>query len=155
MSCAVSRSGPLSLGRRPRPLWLRGDQVAGIVLARFIEHLFCRSGFNDPSVSHDNDPVGDPPDHAKVMGDEQHRKAAVAFQFGKQIEDLRLYRHIERRCGLVGDQQVRIVGKRHRNHHALALPARQLVRIGGQTPCRVGNADAGQQVDCAFHDLRR
>ena len=89
------------------------------------------------------------------MGDEQHRKAAVAFQFGKQIENLRLYRYVERGCGLVSDQQVRIVGKRHCNHYALALPARQLVRIGGQAPGRVGDADAGQQVDCAFHDLRR
>ena len=46
-----------------------------------------------------------------------------------EVEDLRLRRHVERRRGLVGDQQVGVVHQRHRDHHALAHAARELVRV--------------------------
>ena len=46
-----------------------------------------------------------------------------------QREDLRLDRDVERRRRLVGDQQQRIAGQRHGDHHALAHAAGQLVRI--------------------------
>jgi hypothetical protein len=42
----------------------------------------------------------------------------------KQFENLRLNGHVERRRRLVGDQKLRLVGERHRDHHALALAAR-------------------------------
>ena len=48
----------------------------------------------------------------------------------EQRQDLRLDGDVERGGRLVGDQQVRLVGERHGDHHALALAARQLVRIG-------------------------
>ena len=48
------------------------------------------------------------------------------------FEDLRLHGDVERGGRLVGDQQVGLVGERHRDHHALALPAGQLMRIACQ-----------------------
>ena len=54
------------------------------------------------------------------------------LQIGQQVEDLRLDRHVERGRRLVGDQQLGVVGQRHRDHHPLALAAGQLVRIRGQ-----------------------
>ena len=51
------------------------------------------------------------------------------LQVLQQFQDLRLHRHVKRRGGLVGDQQVGIVGKRHGDHDALPLAAGQLMRI--------------------------
>ena len=46
------------------------------------------------------------------------------------LRSLRLDGDVERGGGLVGDQQRGFVGERHRDHHALALPAGELVRKG-------------------------
>ena len=52
---------------------------------------------------------------------EQHRHACFALQICQQIQNLRFNRHIQRGCRLVGNQQIGAVGKRHGDHHALAL----------------------------------
>ena len=65
------------------------------------------------------------------------------------LQDLRLHRDVERGGRLVGDQQIGLVGERHRDHHALALAARQLVRIAREPACGIGDADLGQQLDDA------
>jgi hypothetical protein len=54
----------------------------------------------------------------------------------QQLEDLGLDHHVERRGGLVRDDQARGAGERHRDHHALLLPARQLMRIVADAPRR-------------------
>ena len=66
--------------------------------------------------------------HAKVVRDQQHRQPQIALQLGKQAQDLRLHRDVERGGRLVGDQQLRLAQQRHGDHHALAQPAGQLVR---------------------------
>ena len=62
----------------------------------------------------------------------------------EQLEDLRLHRHVERRRRLVGDQQLGVVDERHRDHHALAHAAGELVRVGVDAPARVGDARPGR-----------
>ncbi|MDT4861593.1 hypothetical protein FQZ97_962050 [compost metagenome] len=57
------------------------------------------------------------------MGDEEHRHALGLLQFREELQDLRLNRHVERGRRLIGDQQLWLVGKRHGDHHALALAA--------------------------------
>ncbi len=47
----------------------------------------------------------------------------------KQVEDLRLHGHVEGGRRLVGDQDGGVAGERHRDQHALALAARELVGI--------------------------
>ena len=72
------------------------------------------------------------------------------------LQDLRLHGDVERGGRLVGDQQVRLVGERHGDHHALALAAGQLVRIALEPPGRIGNADLGQQFErCGCAPPRR
>ena len=65
----------------------------------------------------------------------------------QQIEDLAAQRDIQRRGGLVGQQQLRLAGQRHGNHGALALAARELVRKRLCAPLRLGDAGFRQQVD--------
>ncbi len=79
--------------------------------------------------------------HAEVMGDEQHRHAEPLLQSLQQIEHLRLHGHVERGGRFVRDQQVRFVGERHGDHDALALAARELVRMGFEAVLRVAPAD--------------
>ncbi len=67
------------------------------------------------------------------------------FSCAQQFEDLRLHGDVERGRRLVGDQQLRPVGERHGDHHALALAAGQLMRIGLQPLFRLADADLVQQ----------
>ena len=80
-------------------------------------------------VPHDHDAVGDLGDHAHVVGDEEHRHALLVLQRLDQLQDLRLDGDVERGGRLVGDQQLRPAGQRHRDHHALAHAAGEAVRI--------------------------
>ena len=59
-----------------------------------------------------------------------------------QLEDLRLDGHVERGRRLVGDQHVRVVDERHRDHRALAHAARELVRVVACADVGVRDADA-------------
>ena len=63
------------------------------------------------------------------MAHEQVRKPQSLLQILQLIDDLRLYRHIQRRYGLVAHYELGIGGKRARNAYALALTARKLMRI--------------------------
>ena len=75
--------------------------------------------------------------------------------FRQQRQDLRLHRDVERRGRLVRDQQIRLVGERHRDHDALALAAGQLMRIALQPGFGIGNADLRQQFQRARPRLLR
>ena len=68
-------------------------------------------------VEHD-DPVGEPGDHAEVVGDEQDRRARALADPLEHVEDLGLQRHVERGRRLVHDEQRRVVGQRHGEHGA-------------------------------------
>ena len=68
------------------------------------------------------------PDHIEVVGDEQVRQAEVALQILQQIEDLRLDGHVERRHGLVADDEARLERERARDPDALSLAAGEFVR---------------------------
>ena len=67
----------------------------------------------------------------------------------EQLQDLRLHGDVERGGRLVGDQQVRLVRQGHGDHHALALAARELMRIARQPPLRIGDADLIEQFEDA------
>ncbi len=70
------------------------------------------------------------------------------------VEDLRLHGDVERGGGLVGDQEIGLVGERHRDHHALALTAGELMRIARKPRLRFGNADLVEQFERARPRLR-
>ena len=79
-------------------------------------------------------------DDAHVVGDQDHRDAGPPLEVAQQGEDLRLHRDVERGGRLVGDQQLRPAGERHGDHHPLALPAGELVRILAEPAGGLGDA---------------
>jgi hypothetical protein len=84
--------------------------------------------------------------HAQVVADQQQAHAVLAHQFGDQVQHLALDGHVQRGGGLVGDQQVGPAGQRDGDHHALALAARELVRVGVEPlarPAAAARAAAG------------
>ena len=72
--------------------------------------------------------------------------AGQNVQFLQQREDLGLDRHVQRGGRFVGDQEVRLAGQRHRDHHPLFLPAGQAERVVVDAPLGLGDAHAPQPV---------
>ena len=95
---------------------------------------------------HDADPVADGCDNAEIVRDVDHRHAELGAQAAEQIEDLGLRGHVEARRRLVEHDQLRVAREGHRNHDALLLTARELVRVLLRCPLRVGQADVRDQL---------
>ena len=93
------------------------------------EHRFGVPALDQPAPLHHRHPGAQRPHCPDVVADEQQRHAPPLADLCNQIEHLALGDGVECRGRFIGDQQVRISGQRHGNHGALALPARQLVRI--------------------------
>ncbi len=88
-----------------------------------------RSAFDGAPGIHDNHVVANLCRQPQVVGDENYRCAVLALHVGNQPDDRRVHGDIERRGRLVGDDKTRITGKCHRDEHALAHAAGQLMRI--------------------------
>ena len=114
----------------------RADQALRIGMRRPLEDILGAAGLDDLPGIHHRDAVAEAGDDAEIVGDQQHRKAERFLEAGEQLQHLRLDRHVERRGRLVGDQQFRLAGDRHGDHHALAHAARQFMRILPGTPRR-------------------
>ena len=108
----------------------RAEQTPRVRVLRVVEQLVERALLDDAPGVHDEHAVGDVGDDAEVVGDEDDRRRrsrrAASLEL---VEDLRLDRHVERGRRLVGDQQLGRARQRHRDHHALAHAAGELVRV--------------------------
>ena len=131
----------------------RAEQADGVGMLRVGEQLVDRRALDDLAGIHHGDFVADLGDDAEIVGDQDDRGIAGGLQLAHEVEDLRLQRHVERGGRLVGDQQPRIAGQRHRDHHALAHAAGKLVRIFVDALFRRGDVDAAQQLDGALARL--
>ncbi len=72
------------------------------------------------------------------------------MQAHQQLENLRLNGHVESRGGLVGDEQLRVAGERHGDHHPLLHAAGELVRERAQTTRGIRDAHLVEQFHSAF-----
>jgi hypothetical protein len=120
---------------------------------RVVEDLVERAVLDDAARVHHGDAVRDVGDHAEVVGDQDHRGAGLRAQVAHLLEDLRLDRHVERRGGLVGNQDRRIAGECEGDHHALAHAARELERIVVDPLPRARDPDPLEQLDRALARL--
>jgi hypothetical protein len=117
------------------------------------DHLLHRPQFGQPSGIHHRDPVGGFGDHPHIVGDQHHRQAPVAAQPLEQRHDLGLDRDVERGGRFVGDHQIGFGAQRQRDHHPLAHPAREFVRIAADPVAGGGDADLFERRDRPFAGL--
>ena len=75
----------------------------------------------------------------------------LARRLFQHLQDLRLDRDVQRGGRLVGDQQLRLVGHRHGDHHPLPHAARELVRVLLHALARLRDRDQVEQIDRARH----
>ena len=133
-----------------RPVRLGGEQHPRVGVRGAGEDVARPAPLSTTSPrAHHVDAVGEAADDAEVVGDEDDRHAEARLQLGEELEDLRLDGDVERGRRLVGDQDVGIVGERHGDHHALALAAGQLVRIGVDAPLGLGDAAPARRSSSA------
>ncbi|RMS50537.1 hypothetical protein ALP65_04624 [Pseudomonas aeruginosa] len=132
---------------RRRTAGLGVEQLAGIGVSRGCEEFLAGSLLDDPPLLHDADAVGDAPDQVEVVGDQQQGHAQACLQVLEQIEDLQLDGDVERGGRFVGDQQLRLAGQGHGDHHPLPLAAGEFVWIGFQALGRLGDADQLEQFE--------
>jgi hypothetical protein len=125
----------------------RVEQAAGVRMAWRFEHIGGRADLDDAPGVHDCDAVGEAGDHREVVGDPDQRRARIARQLLHLVQDLSLHGDVEGGRWLVGNDQFRAVQQRDGDRHALAHPARELVRVLVQPLGRGRDADAGQGVD--------
>ncbi|CUJ82633.1 Uncharacterised protein [Achromobacter sp. 2789STDY5608615] len=110
-------------------VWNRVQQHPRIRMFRRIEQLVRRRLLHDPAQVHHCHPVRHVAHHRQIVADEHIRQPELLLQIAHQVQDLRLHRHVQRRGRLVAHQELGLRRQRPRDRNALALAARELVRI--------------------------
>src|SRR5450759_3423532 len=107
----------------------RREQRLGVrVLRVVIEHHAIRD-LDDLAEVHDGHAVGGVLDHRQVVGDEDVRQFELVLKVFEQVDDLRPNGHVEGAHRLVADDELRVERQGAGDADALALPARELVRV--------------------------
>ena len=98
---------------------------------------------------HHHHVVGGLGDDPQVVGDQDHREPKSSCS---RLSSARIcaWVDVERRRRLVGDDQVRVVDERHRDHHPLAHAARELMGIVVDPPLGARDADRLEHLARAF-----
>ena len=117
--------------RRDRQSRHRRKQLSRIGLARSPQYARCRALLHDPARLQHDRPPAKCAHHAKIMGDHQDRQVPGRAQLREQRDDLTTGDDIERAHGLVGEEHARSTDDRPGDRDALALSARELVRVAG------------------------
>ncbi len=127
----VRRRAGNRLAQRARPADVREarEQPLGVRVLGRREDVAHGTLLGDLPGVHDRDAVARLGDHREVVRDQQQREPEIAPQLLEQLQDLPLRHHVERRRGLVADDQLGPAGQRERDHHALPHAAGELVRV--------------------------
>ena len=122
------------------------QQVRGVGVARVGEQSLAGRQLDEVAGIHDGHPVGQAGHHAEIVGDHHQRGPVPGDDRSQQLEDLRLDADVQRCRRLVGEYELRLARERHRNHHALAHAAAELVRIDVEVTAGVGDADLAEKL---------
>src|SRR5215472_4747291 len=93
-----------------------------------------------PAAIHHQHAVAEGRDKREVMADEYQAHPALAHEVIENRQYLRLHSDVERRRGLVRDEQVRIGREHHRDHDPLTHAAGDLMRIERVDAARLADA---------------
>ena len=98
-------------------------------MLRVGEDVDDQTRLDDFSRVHDRDAIARLREDREVMRDEDHGEPEISSKPFEELEDLSLDHHVERRHGLIRDDEARVAGERHRDHHPLAHSSGELVWI--------------------------
>ena len=98
-------------------------------MERILEYLGRGRELDDTAEIHDRNSLRDVANHREIVADKNHRQAFARAEIRNKIENLRLHGNIERRDGLVGDNQFRFKGKASSDGDALTLTAGEFMGI--------------------------
>ncbi len=107
----------------------RRKQRLGVGVQGLAVELVVDGELDDATQVHHGDPVGDVAHDREIVGDEQVGQAELPLELLQQVDDLRADRHVEGADGLVADDEVGLDRERPGDADALALAARELVRV--------------------------
>ena len=123
----------------------RTHEPDGIRVLGRVNDFAHRTDFGQASRVHYRHTVGSFRDDAHIVRHQHHGGAALAAQALEQANDLRLDGNVQRRGGLVCDDQFRFGAERKRDHYALPHTARELMGVLIDTLLRCGDSDLDQQ----------
>ena len=115
-------------------------------MARIIEDLVDRPRLDDLPRVHDGHAVGHARHDTEVVRHKHGRRPKPLLHLAQQVEDLRLNRHVERRCRLVGEENRRRAREGDGHDGALAHAAGEVVRAELHALLRSVDADKAHQL---------
>ena len=98
-------------------------------MLRVLEDRVAAAVFHHITEIHHHHLVSDVTNDAEIMADENIGQTKLVLEILEQVENLGLNRQVECRDGLIQHQKARIEHQRPGDGNALALPAREHVRI--------------------------
>ena len=101
----------------------RTQQTLRVRVQRIIEKRFRRSRLDDPPGIHHSDLIADRSNHAEVVRHHDDGCVSVPLEAGKDVQNLGLHRNVERRRGLVRNEQRRFAEQGLRDQYALPHPS--------------------------------
>ena len=152
----IGRSATDGEQSRVRRLVELGDgrqQRLGVGHLHLVEQHRGGRRLDDSSGVHHGDVVGSAGDDAEVVRDQDDGHVALTLLLGEQVEDLGLHGHVQRRGGLVGQEQLGPAGEGDGDHDPLAHAARHLVRVRVEPLLGLGDPDRLQERHCGLTGL--
>ena len=100
-------------------------QASGVRMRGRMKNIPLGPDFYQAARVHHGDAVCDLRHDRQIVRDKKHGQPKLRAKLREQFENLRLNRYIEGSRGLVGDQQLRTVYDRHRDHDPLPHASRK------------------------------
>ena len=97
--------------------------------AVFCQQLLRLSQLDDLSQVHDGDVRGHIGHHGQVVPDQQVAELQILLQIHQEVNDLQADGDVQRGCGFIQDDDLRVRGNGPGDGHALPLASAQFVRV--------------------------
>ena len=125
----VQTENHIRLGTGHIPLGNLRHQMLCILVLRMVHDLFHRALLHDLAAVYYQNLLADSADDIQVVGYKQDGHALFPVDLPQKLQNLLLHHHIQSRCRLIGDNQLRIADGRQGQHGPLPLPAGHLMGI--------------------------
>src|ERR1700720_3245801 len=110
------------------------------------EHLGSWANFGDAAGVENENAIRQAGEESGIVGDENHGEAEVLSEGAEKLDDLLLRCWVQRRRGLVGNDERWAACSGLSDENALTLAAAQFVGIGTRNAIGISGKDGNKQV---------